>query len=173
MIRNLGEDSPRIDPTAYVHGSAEIIGRVEIGKSASVWPLCVLRGDVNRIVVGARSNVQDLTVIHGRAAFPTIIGEGVTVGHRVILHGARIGRGCLIGMGAIVMEAVIGESCLVAAGTLVLAGMKIPPKSLVLGAPAKVVRRLTAKELQSLKASAASYVDLANRHRNSSGWVPA
>ena len=173
MIRALGPDSPKIDPTAFIHSSAEIIGRVAIGKLASVWPLSVLRGDVNKIVVGDRSNIQDLTVIHGREAHATIIGKGVTVGHRVVLHGARIGDLCLIGMGAIVMEAFIGERCLIAAGTLVLAGMKIPAKSLVLGSPAKIIRKLTAQELRSLEKSAESYVQLAKRHRSTSIWVPA
>lgn len=173
MMRSLGPDSPKVDSTAYVHPSAEIIGRVEIGKSASIWPLAVLRGDVNKIIVGARSNIQDLTVIHGRAAYPTIIGQEVTVGHNVIVHGALIGDRCLIGMGAIVMEAVIGERCLIAAGTLVLAGMKIPPRSLVLGSPAKVVRKLNAKELRSLKISADNYLRYAQQHRSSSNWVPA
>lgn len=173
MIRALGKEAPKIDPAAFVHSTAELIGRVEIGAEASLWPYCVLRGDVNRIVIGARSNVQDLTVIHGREDHPTLVGKGVTVGHRVILHGARIGDGCLIGMGAIVMEAVIGPRCFIAAGTLVLAGMKIPAESLVMGAPAKIKRRLDSKELRSLIQSENSYVKLAQRHRRESSWVPS
>jgi len=173
MIRALGKEVPRIDPSAFVHSTAELIGRVEIARDASIWPYCVLRGDVNRIVVGTRSNIQDLSVIHGRETHPTIIGKGVTVGHRVILHGARIGDGGLIGMGAVVMEASVGPRCLVAAGALVLAGMKIPAQSLVMGSPAKVVRRLRPDELRSLKRSEESYVRLAQRHRREASWVPA
>jgi len=171
MIRGFAGAVPRLHPSAFIHDAAEIVGKVRVGAGASVWPLCVLRGDVDGVVIGARSNIQDLTVIHCREGSPAVVGEGVTVGHRVILHGSRVGDGCLIGMGAIVMEAVIGRECMVAAGALVLAGMRIPPRSLVMGSPAKVVRRLRPEELRALARSAASYVKLAARHRLSSKEV--
>src|SRR5258707_467045 len=127
MIRSFEGDRPRLHPTAFVHDSAEVIGRVVLAEGTSVWPGCVLRGDIDRIVVGAGTNIQDLTVIHTRDGFPTLVGKGVTVGHRATLHGARIGDLCLIGMGAIVMEATVGPRCLIGAGALITAGMKVPP----------------------------------------------
>ena len=164
MIRSFDGARPKLHPTAFVHDSAEIIGKVALAEGSSVWPGCVLRGDIDRISIGAGSNVQDLTVIHTRDGHPTIVGKGVTVGHRAILHGARIGDLCLIGMGAIVMEAVVGPRCLIGAGALITAGMKIPAESLVLGAPAKVVRKLRPDELRMLAASERSYRALARRH---------
>ena len=164
MIRSFDGARPKLHPTAFVHDSAELIGRVTLAKDASVWPGCVLRGDIDRIVVGAGSNIQDLTVIHTREGHPTIVGKDVTVGHRAILHGCRIGDRTLVGMGAIIMEASVGPRCLIGAGALITAGMKIPPESLVLGAPAKVVRRLKPEELRMLAASARSYRALARRH---------
>lgn len=168
MIRSFESARPRVEPTAFVHDTAELIGAVTIGPGASLWPNCVLRGDVDRIVIGARSNIQDLTVIHCREGRPALVGKDVTVGHRVVLHGCRIADRCLIGMGAVVMEATIGRECLIAAGALVLAGMKIPSRSLVMGSPARVIRKLTAAEIGGIRKSAASYVRLARRHRTTS-----
>ncbi len=167
MIRRFGRKAPRIHPSAFIHESAEIIGAARVGARASIWPGCVLRADVDRIEIGEASNIQDLSVIHCREGRPTVVGKGVTVGHRVVLHGCRVGDGCLIGMGAVVMEAEVGPRCLVGAGALVLAGMKIPPESLVIGSPAKVLRRLRPRELASLRASEKSYLLLAQRHRRS------
>jgi carbonic anhydrase/acetyltransferase-like protein (isoleucine patch superfamily) len=164
MIRSFAGNRPKIHDSAFVHDSAEIIGKVSLGEGSSVWPGCVLRGDIDRIAIGPGSNVQDLTVIHTRQGFPTIVGAGVTVGHRAVLHGARVGDRCLIGMGAIIMEARVGARCLIGAGALVTAGMKIPPESLVLGSPAKVVRRLRPAELRMLADSERSYRALARRH---------
>ena len=168
MIRAVGDLRPSVHATAFVHDSAEVLGAVRIGAGASIWPFCVLRGDTDRIEIGRRSNIQDLTVIHCDEGEPVRIGRGVTVGHRVVLHGARIGDGCLIGMGSVVMEASIGRESLVAAGSLVLAGMKVPPRSLVRGAPAKVIRPLRAGEVSRLRRGAAAYVRLAALHRRSS-----
>lgn len=168
MIRSIRGHEPRLHPTAFVHDSAELIGKVVLGPGASVFPGCVLRGDIDRIVVGARSNVQDLTVIHTRMGRPTLIGKGVTVGHRAILHGCRVGDRALIGMGAIVMEAVVGARVLVGAGALIPAGARIPPGVLVLGSPGKVVRKLRPDELRMLAESERSYVALARAHRESS-----
>ena len=155
MIRSFHGARPKLHPTAFVHDSAELIGRVTLAEGASVWPGCVLRGDIDTITIGAGSNVQDLTVIHTREGHPTVVGKGVTVGHRAILHGCRVGDLTLVGMGAIIMEAVIGPRCLIGAGALITAGMKIPAESLVLGAPAKVVRKLKPEELRMLKAQRA------------------
>lgn len=164
MLRTFASFAPKLHASAFVHDSAELIGKVTLEREASVWPGCVLRGDIDRIVVGARANVQDLTVIHTRDGHPTIIGPGVTVGHRVILHGCRIGARALIGMGAIIMEAEIGARCLIGAGALIPAGMKIPPGVLVLGAPGKVVRKLRPDELRMLAESERDYVARAKRH---------
>ena len=159
MNRTYGGAAPRIHPRAFVHDSAELIGDVRLGAQASVWPLCCLRGDVDRIVVGERSNIQDLTVIHCDKGRPTIVGKGVTVGHRVVLHGSRIGDRCLIGMGSIVLDgAVIGEDSLVAAGSLVTPGTVVPPRSVVMGRPARVTRATGEDELQRIRESAANYI---------------
>lgn len=164
MLRSFQGDRPKLHPTAFVHDSAELIGRVTLAEGSSVWPGCVLRGDIDRIVIGAGSNVQDLTVIHTREGHPTVVGKGVTVGHRVILHGCRIGDRTLVGMGAIIMEATVGPRCLIGAGALITAGQRIPAESLVLGAPAKVVRKLKPAELRMLAESERSYRALARAH---------
>jgi len=164
MIRSFGGARPRVHPEAFLHETCEVIGRVRIGRRASVWPMAVLRGDVGTGSVGPRANIQDGAVVHCRENAPAVIGAGVTVGHRAIVHGARIGDRTLVGMGATVMEAVVGRECLIGAGAVVPAGARIPPRSLVLGIPAKVVRRLSAAEVRSLKASEDSYVALMNKH---------
>ncbi|MBI4371192.1 MAG: gamma carbonic anhydrase family protein [Elusimicrobia bacterium] len=164
MRRSIAGHEPKVHPSAFVHDSAEIIGRVTLGPEASVFPGCVLRGDIDRIVVGPRANVQDLTVIHTRDGKPTVLGRGVTVGHRVILHGCRIGDQTLVGMGAIVMEAVIGARVLIAAGALVPGGMRVPSGVLLLGSPARVMRKLRPDELRMLAQSERSYVALARKH---------
>ncbi len=168
MLRTFGSHRPTLHPSSFVHDGAELIGKVFVEREASVWPGCVLRGDIDRIVVGARANVQDLTVIHTRDGRPTIIGRGVTVGHRAILHGCRVGAQTLVGMGAIIMEADIGARCLIGAGALIPAGVKIPPGVLVLGAPGKVVRKLRADELRMLAESERDYVARAKAHAKSS-----
>lgn len=168
MIRSYGRRRPRVHPSAFVHEAAEVIGRVSLGEGASVWPGAVLRGDVDAVRVGARTNIQDGAVVHCREGRPAVLGRGVTVGHRAIVHGAVVGDLCLVGMGAVVMEAVIGRECLIAAGALVPKGLRVPPRSLVMGMPAKVRRPLTGRELKHLRQSEASYVALARRHRATS-----
>lgn len=160
MILRYREHWPKIHETAFVAPSADVIGDVEIGEHSSVWFQCVIRGDVRPIRIGNQTNIQDLCVLHAtRTKKPLIIGDEVTVGHAVKLHGCTIGNRVLIGMGAIVMDdAEIGDECLIGAGALVTQGTKVPPKSLVLGAPAKVVRTLTPKELATLAKSAENYV---------------
>jgi len=171
MIRTFLKRAPRIHPSAFVHDSAEVIGAVELGPRASIWPLCVLRGDIEPIRIGPETNIQDLTLIHTRARFPAVIGRRVTVGHRAVLHGCRIGDGCLIGMGAVVLEAVVGAGSLIGAGATVLGGTRVPPGSLVLGTPAKVVRRLKPSESREIRRAVAGYLRLANGHRRTSRLV--
>lgn len=171
MIRSFSGRVPKIHKKAFVHDSAEVIGKVTLAEDASVFPGCVLRGDIDEIKIGARTNIQDMTVIHTRDGHPTIVGKGVTVGHRAVLHGCRIGDQVLVGMGAIVMEATVGARTLIGAGALVPAGAKIPSGVLVLGAPAKVVRKLRPDELKMLAASEKSYVALQRAHVASSRVV--
>jgi carbonic anhydrase/acetyltransferase-like protein (isoleucine patch superfamily) len=171
MIRTFEKKAPKIDTAAFVHDAAEVIGDVTLGAQASIWPHAVLRGDVDAIRVGARSNVQDCAVIHCRNGSPAVIGRGVTIGHSAIVHGARVGDYCLIGMGAIVMEAVLGKECIVAAGAMVPKGLRVPARSLVMGLPAKVFRPLTPAEIRSLHDSEASYVRLTKRHQRTSRVV--
>jgi len=167
------DDVPRIDPTAFVHHSAEIIGRVIIRKRASIWPLVVLRGDIERITIGEETNVQDSTVMHTSRGIPAVLGKGVTVGHGAIIHGARVGDYCLIGMGAILLDGcVIGKECLIGAGALISEGMKIPPRSLVLGLPGRIKRPLSSKELHLLHKRPKDYVRYASQHRLHSVVIP-
>ena len=147
-------------PSAYVDVSAQVIGDVEIGEASSVWMNVVLRGDVHRIRIGRRSNVQDLTVVHVmRDTHPTTIGDDVTIGHGAIVHGCTLQNRVLIGMGAILLNGVeVGEDCIVAAGSLLPEGTKIPPRSLVMGSPGNVRRALTDEDVASVLDFAARYV---------------
>lgn len=139
--------------------NATLTGDVTLGASASVWFGCVLRGDDAPLVIGAHSNVQDLSMVHADPGVPNVIGERVTVGHRCVLHGATVGDRCLIGMGAILLGgSVIGEESIVAAGAVVKEGAVIPPRSLVVGVPAKVVKQVTDEQVEAILASAAGYV---------------
>jgi carbonic anhydrase/acetyltransferase-like protein (isoleucine patch superfamily) len=166
LIRYKGR-MPQIDPTAYVQDCAQIIGDVVIGPQSSVWFNVVIRGDVHHIRIGARTNIQDNSTLHGtRDRWPTIVGDDVTVAHGAILHGCTIAARCLIGMGAIVMDGVdIGENCLVAAGALVTPGTEIPAGHLVIGSPAVVARLLRPEELAHIKQSALNYVVYAESYR--------
>ena len=160
MIRAYRGRLPTIHATAYVDETAQVIGDVEIGTESSVWMNVVIRGDVNYIRIGNRSNVQDGTIVHVQHdTNPTIIGDDVTIGHAAIVHGCVVGNRVLIGMGAIVLTgATIGEDVIVAAGALVTEGAVIPPRSLVMGMPAKVTRSLTDRDLASIRAHAENYV---------------
>jgi carbonic anhydrase/acetyltransferase-like protein (isoleucine patch superfamily) len=151
---------PKIHETAFVAPSADIIGDVEIGANSSVWFQCVIRGDVNFIRIGSRTNIQDHSMLHVTRKETTLhIGDEVTIGHRVTLHGCKIGNKVLVGMGSIILDgAEIGDECLVGAGTLITKNMKIPPRTLVIGSPGRVVRSLTAAELAYLPKSAENYV---------------
>jgi carbonic anhydrase/acetyltransferase-like protein (isoleucine patch superfamily) len=153
---------PKIDPTAFITDDAIVIGDVEIGEDASVWFGSIVRGDVNYIRIGARTNIQDATVIHvSSRTHPTILEDEITVGHRVTLHGCHVESGCLIGIGAILMDGVrIGRQSLVGAGTLLTPGTQIPPRSLVIGSPGRVKRELTDDELAFLDRSWHNYTEL-------------
>lgn len=167
MIQRYRNKTPRVAESAFVADDARVIGDVEIGEDASIWFGCVLRGDVHYIRIGARTNVQDLTVVHvNHGKNPTILEDGVTVGHRAILHGCRVKAGALIGMGAILLEdVVIGERAIVAAGSVVSPGTVVPPEKLVRGVPARVVRDVSDEELERLQFSAASYCELKEDYR--------
>jgi carbonic anhydrase/acetyltransferase-like protein (isoleucine patch superfamily) len=160
MIRPYRGALPRIHPTAYVDDSAQVIGDVEIGEESSVWMSVVVRGDVNRIRIGRRTNVQDGTIVHVMfRTHPTVIGDNVTIGHGAIVHGCGIEDRCLIGMGAILLNgSLVGSGSIVAAGTLLVEGMQVPPRSLVMGSPGKVKRSLTDAEVADIQAYADRYV---------------
>ncbi len=160
MLRQYRSVIPTVHPSAYVDRSAQVIGDVHIGTESSVWMNAVVRGDVNYIRIGARTNIQDLTMVHVmRETHPTIIGDDVTVGHSAVVHGATIEDRCLIGMGAILLNGSrIGSGSIVAAGTLVPERTIIPPGSMVMGLPGKVRRALTPAEDASIKWYADNYV---------------
>jgi len=153
---------PRLGKGVYVARGAVVVGDVTLGESSSVWFNAVLRGDINCIVVGHHSNIQDNCVFHLADELPCVLGDYVTVGHGAIVHAATVGSETLVGMGSCILDgAVIGEQCLVGAGALITQGMEVPAGSLVLGSPAKVVRPLTAEERSGLKGFAEKYVGLA------------
>ena len=165
---------PLIDKSAWVAPGATVIGDVVIGEESSVWFGCVIRGDVHKIRIGKRVNIQDLSMIHvthykkpdKSDGSPTIIGDDVTIGHRVMLHGCTIEDACLIGMSATILDdAVIGKESIVGAGALVTKGKKFPPRSLILGSPAKVVRELSDEEVAELYASAKRYVGFMKEYK--------
>jgi len=167
MIRAYDGKTPDLARAAFVAPDAAVIGDVVLSEDASIWYHCTLRGDVNWIRIGRRTNIQDGSVVHvDSGRWPTRIGDEVTVGHRVILHGCTVEDLCLIGMGAILLnDVVVGGGSLVAAGAVVLEGMKIPPRSLVAGVPAKVRRAVNDAELASFGGSASHYVELARAHQ--------
>jgi carbonic anhydrase/acetyltransferase-like protein (isoleucine patch superfamily) len=167
-IYRLGEYTPTIHPQAWVADSADIIGRVEIGPEASVWFNVTIRGDNDIIRIGAGANVQDNSVLHTDAGLPLHIGERVTVGHQVMLHGCTIGDGSLIGIQAVVLNgAKIGRDCLIGAGALVTEGKEIPDRSMVLGSPGKIVRTLTDEDLERLRHGPKIYTERARLFRSS------
>jgi carbonic anhydrase/acetyltransferase-like protein (isoleucine patch superfamily) len=163
MLRPYRSILPTVDPTAYVDLSAQVIGDVHLGAESSVWMNVVIRGDVNRIRIGARSNVQDLTIVHvARDTYAAIIGDNVTIGHSAVIHGCTIEDRCLIGMGAVLLNGCrVGTGSIVAAGSVVPEGMEIPPGSMVMGVPGRVRRALTPEEDASIAQYAENYV----RHR--------
>jgi carbonic anhydrase/acetyltransferase-like protein (isoleucine patch superfamily) len=156
-----------IDPSAFVAPGAVLVGRVTLGADSSVWYQCVLRGDLEPISVGARTNVQDGVVIHVDRGFPTVIGDDVTIGHRAVVHGAVVESGSLIGMGAVVLSgARVGRGSLIAAGAVVREGFVLPPGSLVAGVPARVLREVDDETRRRIAAGVEEYVNSAARYRD-------
>lgn len=163
MILKFKEFYPQIDTSAWVAPSADVIGQVTIGENSSVWFQCVIRSDVNKVIIGKNSNIQDLSMIHTDVDSQTIIGDNVTIGHKVMLHGCKIEDNCLIGMSATILDnAVIGKGSIVGANSLVTSGKVFPPNSLIMGSPAKVVKQLSSEDEQGLINHAAHYVDYKN-----------
>ncbi|MFD8519649.1 gamma carbonic anhydrase family protein [Streptomyces capillispiralis] len=166
LVKGIGGKEPRLDAGAFVAPTASVIGDVTLHAGASVWYGAVLRGDVERISVGASSNVQDNCTLHADPGHPVTVGERVSIGHNAVVHGATVGDDCLIGMGATVLNgAVIGAGSLVAAQALVPQGMEVPPGSLVAGVPAKVRRELTREEREGITLNGTMYAELAKAHR--------
>ena len=167
-IYELDGKVPQLGPGAWVADSAEVIGAVELAENASVWFGAVVRGDCDTIRIGRNSNVQDLSVLHADFGQPLTLGDNVTVGHQVMLHGCTVGDGSLIGIQSVVLNgAKIGKGCLVGAGSVVTEDKEFPDGSLILGSPAKVVRMLSDEQRMRLLASAAHYVQNAARYRQS------
>ena len=162
----LPECAPRVPVSAFIAPGATVIGAVDLGEESSVWYGAVLRGDINRVSVGAQSNVQDLSVLHVSDEFAAAVGERVTIGHRAIVHACTVGDEVLVGMGAIILDgAEIGPRSIIAAGALVTKGARIPEGSLVVGSPGRVVRALSLEERRSNAALALKYVEVALRYR--------
>jgi carbonic anhydrase/acetyltransferase-like protein (isoleucine patch superfamily) len=166
MIRTYQGIAPTIDKSVFIEETAVVIGDVVIGADSSVWFHTVVRGDVHCIRIGSRTNIQDLSLLHvTHDTYPLVVGNDVTVGHHVVLHGCTIKDRVLIGMGSIIMDgAVIGEDCIVGAGALVTERTIVPPKSLILGSPAKVKRTVKGEELAWIRASAQNYVAYARQY---------
>ncbi|MCT8978003.1 gamma carbonic anhydrase family protein [Clostridium sp. CX1] len=167
MIRNFKENKPEVHESSFVADTAEVIGKVTLEADASVWFGAVVRGDSNSIYIGKGSNIQDNSTVHANIkGTPTVVGEYVTVGHNVILHGCKIGNFSLIGMGSIILDgAEIGEEVMIGAGSLVTANKKIPSGVLCMGSPAKVIRELTEEERMSIREAAQHYIDEAKEYK--------
>lgn len=166
MIHAVGDAEPAIHESAFVAWNAEVAGDVSLGSGASVWFSAVVRGDISHIEIGEGTNIQDGTVVHVDTDAPCLIGRDVTVGHRAVLHSCVVGDGALIGMGAIVLNgAEIGGHSIVGAGALVTQGKKFPPRSLILGSPAKLVRELSEEEVSDCLRNSRHYVELAHEAR--------
>jgi carbonic anhydrase/acetyltransferase-like protein (isoleucine patch superfamily) len=162
MIKSFQNNTPKIHDSVFIAEDVVVIGSVEIGEGSSVWYGCILRGDVNFIRIGERTNIQDGSIVHvSSKTNPTILEDEITVGHRVTLHGCHIESNCLIGIGSIILDgARIGRNSLVAAGSLVTPNTQVPPRSLVMGSPAKVKRELTDEEVEKYSRNWKNYVEL-------------
>ena len=166
MILPFGTHVPSIHRTVYVAPGADIIGRVTLAKDSSIWFGCGLRGDVNRIAIGEATNIQDGSILHVDDEHPCVIADHVHVGHHVNLHGCRVERGAMIGIGAIVLSgAHVGREAIVGAGSVVLEGTRIPPRTLAVGTPAKVVRKITERDAAYVRGWIAKYVQLAKVYK--------
>lgn len=165
-IYQLDDLTPSIHASAWVADTAQVMGNVALAEGSSIWFGVVIRGDTETISVGRGSNIQDNSVLHADMGMPLVIGDNVTVGHQVMLHGCTIGDGSLIGIQAVVLNgAKIGKNCLVGAGSLVTEGKEFPDGSMILGSPAKAVRQLTPEQIEGLKMSAQHYMDNASRYK--------
>jgi gamma-carbonic anhydrase len=172
MIKDYKNYSPDIAQSAFVFGSAVIIGQVTLGSGSSVWANAVIRGDIGTISIGENSNIQDNCVVHITEGLPASIGDRVTVGHGAILHSCTVGNDCLIGMSSTILDkAVIGDNSMVGAGSLVTPGKIFPPNSLIMGSPAKVVRTLTENELEKNRINAERYASVAAEY-SAEGALP-
>jgi carbonic anhydrase/acetyltransferase-like protein (isoleucine patch superfamily) len=167
LVKGFAGRSPRFEAGVYLAETATVIGDVALGEDSSVWFGSVLRGDVGSIRIGARTNIQDLAMVHMSHEISNAeIGDDVTVGHSAIIHGARVGNGCLIGMGSILLDnSEVGDEALVGAGSLLSVGFRVPPRTLAMGRPAKIVRPLTPEEWRQGRVLAERYVELARVHQ--------
>jgi carbonic anhydrase/acetyltransferase-like protein (isoleucine patch superfamily) len=166
MIEAFHGIRPNVHPRAWVHPTAVVIGRVSLGASVSIWPGCVLRGDIEPIEVGEESNLQDVTVCHTSRGFPVRIGKGVLVGHRAVIHGATVEDGAMVGMGAILLDgAQLGAGAILAAGALLPEGRKIPAGCVAVGVPAKVVRQVSEEEKAKILRGVKEYVQRMEAYR--------
>lgn len=169
MIYQYEDIRPSLPQEYYIADTAAVIGDVVLKNQASVWFGAVLRGDIEPIILGERSNIQDNSVAHTGKGAPTIIGDDVTVGHKVTLHGCTVGNNCLIGMGSILLDRCeIGDNCIIGAGSIVAQGKKIPAGSLALGSPARVIRTLTEEDFTNIRSYAERYVENMRRYRGGS-----
>lgn len=173
IVRAYAGAAPRLHESVWVAPGAVVVGDVEIGEDSSVFYGAVLRGDVERIRIGARTNIQDQATLHVSAGrFPTTLGDEITIGHRAVVHGCEIRDGALIGIGAIVLDgAVVGEGALVAAGAVVTPGTVVAPRTLVIGTPARPLRELTAVEIAEQRERTLRYVETARDHANSESCI--
>ena len=171
MIKAFENIHPKVHSSAYIAADAIVIGDVEIGEDSSIWFGSVVRGDVNFIRIGARTNIQDGGIVHvSSKTHSTIIEDEITVGHRVVLHGCHVESGCLIGIGAILLDGVrVGRNSLVAAGSLLTPGTQVPPNSVVMGSPGSIKRSVTDDELAYLDRSWRNYVELKDKYSNNAG----
>lgn len=166
MIKALGDNKPQVHASCFVADSAEVMGRVTIGEDSSVWYQAVIRGDVDSITVGCRTNIQDFCMVHSDTGLPTVIGDDVTIGHSAIVHACTIGNKCQIGMGAIVLDgAVVGDGCIIGAGAVVPPKMVVPPFSQVMGIPGRVVKTLPPERAEEVAAHSKFYAGLAQGHK--------
>ncbi|MCF6461846.1 gamma carbonic anhydrase family protein [Clostridium sp. Cult1] len=165
MIRKLKGIEPKIHEDTFIADTASIIGDVNIGEGTSIWYGAVLRGDIENITIGKFSNIQDNATVHTETDIPTKVGDYTVVGHNAIVHGCTVGDNCLIGMGSIILNgAVIGDNCIIGAGTVVTEGKNIPPNSLVMGVPGKVVRQVTEEDIDAIRKNALRYNRLYKKH---------
>ncbi|CCQ95213.1 conserved hypothetical protein [[Clostridium] ultunense Esp] len=166
MIKKLKGIEPNIHKDTFIADTALVIGDVNIGEGTSIWYGAVLRGDIENITIGKFSNIQDNVTVHTETDIPTKVGDYTVVGHNAIVHGCTVGDNCLIGMGAIIMNrAVIGENCVIGAGTVVTEGKNIPPNTLVMGVPGRVVRQVTDEEIEAIRKNALRYNRLYKKHK--------